>query len=147
MEIANLVLKYIEALKWPFLIVFVLLLFRRTIVTLLEKLAEVSFGGENGFNMKLQAAKKVAEQSDKSTNKSAQTFSDSNLLLSLPDNTFVYLSSIANKALKDVYFPNSGDEFRHLVVLADFGIMKQRSMEQFEFTEVGRQLVNAIKTI
>jgi hypothetical protein len=145
MEIANLVLQYLEALKWPLLIVFVVILFKQTIVSLLEKLAEVSFGGKNGFNMKLQAVKKVAEQNEKNKQGNTQTFNDSNLLLSLPDNTFIYLSSMANKPLKETYFPNSGDEFRHLVALADYGVMKQRSMEEFELTELGNKLIGAIK--
>lgn len=51
MEIAALVLKYVEALKWPLLVLFLLVYYKSALVSLLEKLTELNVGGEKGFNL------------------------------------------------------------------------------------------------
>lgn len=147
MVIATLVLEYIEALKWPLVILFGLIYFKGTIESLLEKLVEVNVGGEKGFALKLRAAQKIADERNLTETATPVVPEESNIVLSLPDDAFLYLSSIARKPVKSTYFPASGEEFRNLHSLSDYGVMKQRSMSEFELTEIGRTLVSSLEKL
>lgn len=149
MEIANLVLEYIKVLAWPLLLLFVLIYFRSSILSLLEKLAELSVGGENGFNLKLRAAVQVQIAESENTSKSDQCEQpkQSSLILSLPDVDFLYLDSLAKIPIKSIYFPSSSDDIQKLNSLAEYGVMKRKSMSEFELTEIGEKLLVSLKHI
>ncbi len=147
MEIANLVLEYIKVLAWPLLILFVVVYFKSSIAFLLEKMAELNVGGENGFNLKLRAAGKIAERESILIDDQIEIPKQSNLILSLPDEDFLYLNSLAKKSIKPIYFPNSSEELGKLSSLAEYGVMKRKSMSEFELTEIGKNLLASLEKL
>jgi hypothetical protein len=147
MGIATLVLEYIDALKWPLLILFVLVYFKSTIASLLEKLVEIKVGGDKGFALKLRAAQKIAHERSSTEGEAPTVPEESNIILSLPDDAFLYLSSLARKPVKSTYFPSSGEELRNLHSLSDYAVMKQKNMSEFELTEIGRTLVASLEKL
>ncbi|QNI03309.1 hypothetical protein HXW73_10405 [Halomonas sp. SH5A2] len=147
MGIATIVLGYLEVLIWPLLILFALVYFKSTIVSLLEKLAEINIGGEKGFALKLKAARKIADEQNATEVEDPVVPDESNIILSLPDEAFLYLSSLAKKPVKSTYFPASGEELRSLHALSDYGVMKQRSMSEFQLTEIGKTLVSSLEKL
>ncbi|WP_421319668.1 hypothetical protein [Aeromonas veronii] len=147
MEIPTLVLEYIKTLIWPLLILFALVYFKGTIESLLEKLVEINVGGEKGFALKLRAAQKIAHDLSSIEAATPLVPEESNIILSLPDEAFLYLSSLAKKPVKSTYYPASGGELRSLHALADYGVMKQKSMSEFELTEIGRTLVSSLEKL
>ena len=147
MEIANLVLKYVEALKWPIIIAFSLVYFRPAIDSLLEKLVELNVGGEKGFKLRMQAAQKIAEKAASDAHENIETHKESSLVLSLPDESFIYLNSLAKKPIKDKYFPASAKELKNLCSLSDYGVMRQKSISEFELTEIGKSLASDLEKL
>ena len=144
MEIFELLLKYIHELKWPLVIIFIVIYYKGSIVSLLGKLAEVNIGGDKGFNLKLRAAKKIAEEKAVQGESSSAMPQESNMILSMPDEEFLYLNSISKKPIKNTYFPASNSELRYMHELCESGIMRQKSMSEFELTDIGKTLVGSL---
>ena len=147
MEIANLILEFLKVLVWPLLILFIIVFFKSEIVSLLEKMIEINVGGENGFNLKLRTAQRIAEKESTNAISHSRLSKQSSLILSLPDESFLYLNSLVHKSIKSTYYPSSGKELRALNSLAEHGIMKQKSMSEFELTEIGGQLFASMQNL
>ena len=65
MEIAELILKYLEVLVWPFVTIFIIFLFRKELVKLFDRAKKVELPGGisiETFERKLQEAKKLDKE-------------------------------------------------------------------------------------
>lgn len=145
MEVAKLALDYIKVLIWPALILFALVSFRKPIASLLGMVGELSVGGEKGFKLKMQAIQK-AVSAKSSTSDNIQTGVDlSEVILSLPDDDFIFLDSLAEKPQRNTYVPTTGKEYRHLQSLADYGVFSKKSLSEFELTEIGKQILDNVR--
>lgn len=147
MEVANIILEFTKVLVWPLIVIFGLIFYRNSILSLLEKISEISFGGEKGFNLKVKTLAKITEF-DKASNASSEiSEATSSLILSLPDEAFVYLHSLAKKPLKPKYFPNTHKELIILNSLTDYKIMNQNTLTEFELTKLGRELLSSLNMV
>lgn len=145
MEVSKLILNYTEVLIWPALVMFALISFRKPIASLLETVAELSVGGEKGFNLKMRAVKNAAASAHSGSDSSKGEVDLSELIFSLPDSDFIFLNSLAKLPQKTTYIPTTGQEYRHLQSLADYGVFSKKSMSEFELTEIGKRVVENVK--
>lgn len=145
MEVARLILNYIEVLIWPTVLLFALVSFKKPIVSLLGTVGELSVGGDKGFKLKMQAIQKAAGATNSESEDSQRGVDLSEIILSLPDNDFIFLDSLAEHPQKNTYFPTTGQEYRHFQSLADYGVFNRKSLSEFELTEIGKQILENVK--
>lgn len=145
MEVARLILNYIEVLVWPAVLLFALVSFRKPIVSLLGTVGELSVGGDKGFKLKMQAIQKAASATHPESENSQSGLDLSEIIFSLPDNDFIFLDSLAEHPRRKTYVPTTGQEYRHLQSLADYGVFNRKSLSEFELTEIGKQILENVK--
>lgn len=145
MEVAELVLNYIKVVIWPAFLLFALISFRKPIVSLLGTVGELSVGGDKGFKLKMQAIQKAASADYSESESSQSGVNLSEIMLSLPDNDFIFLGSLADHPQRKTYVPTTRQEYRHFQSLTDYGVFSRKSLSEFELTEIGKNILESVK--
>lgn len=93
----------------------------------------------------MQAIQKAASAIHPESENSQSGVDLSEIIFSLPDNDFIFLDSLAEHPRRKTYVPTTGQEYRHLQSLADYGVFNRKSLSEFELTEIGKQILENVK--
>ncbi len=138
-------LEFARIAVWPAVTVYALLTFKSSIISALEKVVELNLGGEKGLRLKLNAVQKAIGQESEGGGNEAEKKILRNVILSLPDDDFMFLDELSKRPIESRYVPRKGSELRHLYSLADHGIFKQHGIGEFSLTEIGRHVIESIQ--
>lgn len=98
-----------------------------------------------GFKLKMQTIQKAASANASDTENSQNGVKLSEIIFSLPDDDFIFLDSLAAPPRRKTYVPATRQEYRHFQSLTKYGIFNQKSMSEFELTDIGKKIIENVK--
>jgi hypothetical protein len=145
MEIAKLTLEFTKALLWPIIFLVIFFSLKTHILNLLHKTADLELEIK-GYKIKLRFAekllKKTADKKLSQTNEISELNTD--LLLSMNDKDFIFLSSLTEKNMLSKYYPVNDDEIYRYNSLCNENIFEKTTDNGYELTKMGEELFEVL---
>jgi len=146
MELANIILEYINVLLWPSITLIAMLTFKTDIENMISKISnieELSIGSR-GLALKMRVAKELIKSEVKSISTDTEKKKESMEVLDIPDNDFLFLEKIFRNT--NFYASNNKEKLRY-ISLSNQGYFSKLSDDEFKPTEKGQKLLGAINIL
>lgn len=146
MEIAKLTLEFVKVLLWPIILLIIFFNLKSHILKILQKTSDLELEIK-GYKIKLRLTEHLLKKKadDRQLDQPQKSEINTDILLSMNDSDFIFLSSLAEKSVLPKYYPINDKEIFKYNSLCNENIFKKASDNGYELTNMGKEIFEALK--